>query len=108
MIEWSQDAVDLFKKYHKDNTELVDGFASFPSSHLSLVRKDGALDLYHGVLRGIDHKGEKILHDVDYDDYLEYIGEEVRSWSYMKFPFLKNIGMKKGWYRVGPLARLNT
>jgi NAD-reducing hydrogenase large subunit len=26
----------------------------------------------------------------------------------MKFPFLKAIGPEKGWYRVGPLARLNT
>lgn len=108
MIDWSLEALELFKNYHKDNRELVDGFAAFPSNHLSLVRKDGALDFYHGVLRGIDANGEKILHDVDYDDYLEYIGEEVRSWSYMKFPFLKSLGMKNGWYRVGPLARLNT
>jgi NAD-reducing hydrogenase large subunit len=26
----------------------------------------------------------------------------------MKFPYLKHIGKEKGWYRVGPLARLNT
>ena len=26
----------------------------------------------------------------------------------MKFPFLKSLGKEKGWYRVGPLARLNT
>lgn len=26
----------------------------------------------------------------------------------MKFPFLKSIGKEEGWYRVGPLARLNT
>ncbi len=108
MIDWSLEAIELFKNYHKEHRELVDSFATFPSNHLSLVRKDGALDLYHGVLRGIDAKGDKILHDVNYEEYLEYVGEEVRSWSYMKFPFLKSIGMKKGWYRVGPLARLNT
>jgi len=45
---------------------------------------------------------------VDYQDYLKYIGEEVKSWSYMKFPYLKSIGKEKGWYTVGPLARLNT
>jgi NAD-reducing hydrogenase large subunit len=108
MIDWSQEAIDLFKKYHEDHTGLVDSFAAFPSNHLSLVRKDGALDFYHGVLRAVDAEGKKILHDVNYDEYLSYIGEEVRSWSYMKFPFLKNLGMKSGWYRVGPLARLNT
>ena len=26
----------------------------------------------------------------------------------MKFPFLKQLGPEHGWYRVGPLARLNT
>jgi NAD-reducing hydrogenase large subunit len=45
---------------------------------------------------------------VDCQDYLTHIAEEVRSWSYMKFPFLKSIGPEDGWYRVGPLARLNT
>ena len=108
MIEWSIGALDFFKGYHKANKELVDNFASFPSSHLSLVRNDGAMDLYHGVLRAIDAEGNKILHDVDYQDYVDYIGEEVKSWSYMKFPFLKEYGRKKGWYRVGPLARMNT
>ena len=40
-------------------------------------------------------------------DYLDYIREEVRSWSYMKFPYIHSLGKEKGWYRVGPLARLN-
>ncbi len=31
-----------------------------------------------------------------------------RSWSYMKFPYLRALGKADGWYRVGPLARLNT
>ncbi len=108
MIEWSVAAVNFFKDYHKKNKDFIDSFAAFPSNHLSLVRKDGALDLYHGVLRAVDADGKKILNDVDYQDYLNYIGEEVRSWSYMKFPYLKSLGKKDGWYRVGPLARLNT
>jgi NAD-reducing hydrogenase large subunit len=33
--------------------------------------------------------------------------EDVRSWSYMKFPFVKTLGPEDGWYRVGPMARLN-
>lgn len=108
MIEWAQEAVDLFKSYHKDHRELIDGFAAFPTNHLSLVRKDGALDFYHGVLRAVDAEGKKVLNDVDYQDYLDYIGEDVKSWSYMKFPYIKPIGKEDGWYRVGPLARLNT
>lgn len=108
MIQWAYDAVQLFKDYYLNNKEFVDNFAYFPSNHFSLVRKDGALDLYHGVLRAVDTDGKRILHDVDYQEYDKYIEEEVRSWSYMKFPYLKHIGKENGWYRVGPLARLNT
>ena len=107
MIEWAQAALDLFKDFHSKHKDFIDKFATFPSSHMSLVRKDGALDIYHGVLRAIDEKGGKILHDVDYQDYLDYIAEEVKPWSYMKFPYIRSLGKKNGWYRVGPLARLN-
>ncbi|MGD0711966.1 MAG: Ni/Fe hydrogenase subunit alpha [Bacteroidales bacterium] len=108
MIEWALGALELFKGYHKQNQAFIDNFSVFPSNHLSLVRKDGALDLYHGVLRAVDKDGKKILNDVDYQEYYKYINEEVRSWSYMKFPFLTSIGKNDGWYTVGPLARLNT
>ncbi|MFO8130148.1 MAG: Ni/Fe hydrogenase subunit alpha [Bacteroidales bacterium] len=108
MIDWSQGALDFLKDYYKKNTDFIDNFAQFPSNHLSLVRKDGALDLYHGVIRAVDAEGNRILDDVDYQDYENHIEEEVRSWSYMKFPYIKKLGKEKGWYRVGPLARLNT
>ncbi len=108
MIDWADGALQFFKGYYMKNRDFVDGFAYFPSNHLSLVRKDGALDLYHGVLRAVDANGNKILDDVDYQDYYNYIEEEVKNWSYMKFPYLTHIGKEKGWYRVGPLARLNT
>lgn len=107
MIEWSQAALDFFHDYHGKNKAVIDDFIEFPSSSLSLIRKDGALDLYHGVLRARDSKGRMILHDVDYQDYLKYIDEEVKNWSYMKFPYLKEFGKEEGWYTVGPLARLN-
>ncbi len=108
MIQWSQAALDFFKGYHAQNKDYIDNFSVFPSSHLSLVRKDGAMDLYHGVIRAIDKDGKKILDDIDYQDYYKHIGEEVKSWSYMKFPYIRKIGMENGWYTVGPLARLNT
>ena len=65
------------------------------------------MDLYDGNMRAINKDGEKIFDGVDPQDYLEYIQEEVKPWSYMKFPFIRQLGPEKGWYRVGPLARLN-
>jgi len=108
MIEWSRSALKIAKDYTVESLERLAPFGSFDSNHLSVVREDGAMDFYHGRLRAIDAEGSKIFDGVDYADYVDYIAEEVRSWSYMKFPFLRSMGPETGWYRVGPLARINT
>jgi NAD-reducing hydrogenase large subunit len=108
MITWSNASIELFKNYYKEHKDFIDTFAAFPSNYLSLVRADGALDLYHGVLKAVDPNGATIFDQIDYQNYLDYIDEEVRSWTYMKFPYLKSLGKEKGWYTVGPLARLHT
>jgi NAD-reducing hydrogenase large subunit len=107
MMEWARGAVAIARDYILEHRELAEGFATFNSSHLSLVREDGALDLYHGNLRAIDASGNLIFDQVDYRNFNDYLMEEVRSWSYMKFPFIKQRGHLDGWYRVGPLSRLN-
>ena len=107
MMEWARGALKIAKDYTVENLEKLAPFGSFESSHLSLVREDGAMDLYDGNLRCIDAVGNKIIDQVSCQDYHKHILEEVRPWSYMKFPFLKEMGPEKGWYRVGPLARVN-
>jgi len=107
MVQWSIDGLELFKKVLHENLDYLVNFAAFDSNHLSLVRGDGCLDIYDGVLRAKAADGKIIFDQVQPKDYLEYIREEVRPWSYMKFPFIKSLGMEKGWYRVGPLARIN-
>lgn len=106
---WALEALAIARDYTLQNAELVAGFGSFPSNHMSLVRgSDGALDLYHGNLRCIDAAGATLFDGVDYRDYHKLLVEDVRSWSYMKFPFIRDMGADKGWYRVGPLSRMNT
>jgi len=107
MTDWARGALKIAKDYTIENLETVAPFGSFESNHVSLVREDGAMDLYHGNLRAIDAQGGKIFDQVNYQNYLDYIAEEVRDWSYMKFPFIKSLGSEDGWYRVGPLARVN-
>jgi NAD-reducing hydrogenase large subunit len=107
-VAWAKSAVAISKDYTVQNLAKLAPFGSFESNHLSLVRSDGAMDLYHGNLRAIDASGETIFDQVDYQRYVDFIAEEVRDWSYMKFPFIRSLGPDKGWYRVGPLARLNT
>ena len=108
MVEWARGALKIAKDYTAENLERLAPFGSFDSNHLGFVREgDGAMDLYHGRIRAVDAKGNRIIDDVDYANYLDYIAEEVKDWSYMKFPFIKSIGPEDGWYRVGPLARVN-
>ncbi len=106
MIQWSQDAVDIAKTLHAQNPALYDRFGAFRSNMLSLVRADGALDLYDGVIRARDASGALLFDGASDQGYLDLIEEEVKPWTYMKFPFLKSLGREHGWYRVGPLARL--
>ncbi len=106
MIEWAQDAVNIAKQLHAQNPALYDSFGSVPANMLSLVRADGALDLFDGVLRVRDAGGRIILDGASDQRYLDLIEEEVKPWTYMKFPYLRSLGAQLGWYRVGPLARI--
>lgn len=106
MIAWSQDAVDIAKQLHAQNPALYNSFGSFRSNMLSLVRADGAMDLYDGVIRARDASGAILFDGANDQGYLDLIEEEVKPWTYMKFPFLRSLGRDLGWYRVGPLARL--
>lgn len=108
ILEWARGAVKLARDYTQEHWKDLASFGAFPSNHLSLVREDGALDLYHGYLRAVDPDGNRIFDRVDYRNYHAYIAEEVKPWSYMKFPFIRSLRGERGWYRVGPLARLNT
>ena len=107
MLQWARKAVQIARDYTLDHLEELRDFGSFDSNHLALVDDNGELDLYGGRLRCIDSRGQKIFDHAEPDDYLDLIAEEVRDWSYMKFPFVRSLGPRDGWYRVGPLARMN-
>jgi NAD-reducing hydrogenase large subunit len=106
-VAWSQEAVALIRKMYAERKDFHNGFGYFRSAYLSLVRGDGALDLYHGGLRARNMHGEPIFDHADYASYWDHIFEETKPWSYMKFPYLRALGPEDGWYRVGPLARMN-
>ncbi|HJW26110.1 MAG TPA: Ni/Fe hydrogenase subunit alpha [Rhodocyclaceae bacterium] len=106
IISWARDAVHLIQTVHTQDPGLYNSFGIFRSNFMSLVGNDGDLDFYHGSLRARDDNGKLIFDGVDYQQYDRYIEEEVKSWSYMKFPYFKAIGKENGWYKVGPLARV--
>ena len=107
VVGWSQDAVALIKQIFFEQFSYHMAFASIDSNMLSMVAADGGFDIYHGGLRARDAAGKTIFDHVDYTGYEQFLREGVKSWSYMKFPFIESLGSEQGWYRVGPLARVN-
>ena len=106
ILGWCESAVTLARDLHLASAARFERFAAVPARTMSLVAPDGSMDLYDGVLRVRDAQGGIMTDGLAGERYLELIEEEVRSWSYMKFPYLKALGPQAGWYRVGPLARV--
>ena len=50
MIAWSRDAVRLVRRLFEQDLDTYRNFGTFDAHTLSLVRADGAMDLYHGGL----------------------------------------------------------
>lgn len=102
-------ALNLFKKLLDTQlTTEIDVFGKFNSLFMSLVAPNGDWEHYGGHLRFIDSDGKIVADGLSEDNYQDFLGEAVESWSYLKFPYYKPLGYPNGIYRVGPLARLNT
>lgn len=106
MISYIQEGISIAKDWIEKNKETVKEFGVFSSGYMGLVTEEGGLELYDGKVKLIDKDGN-LLELFDGANYLNYIGEHVEDWSYLKFPFYKKLGWPDGVYRVGPLARLN-
>jgi NAD-reducing hydrogenase large subunit len=96
----------IFKNWAEQNQRMMDEFAVFPSAYMGLVRSDGALELYQGQVRLVDPAGGQLA-EFDPRNYLDFIGEHVEPYTYLKFPFFNGRRWPDGSYRVGPLGRLN-
>jgi len=106
IVAWCRDAVHMMRDLFDAHLALFNEFGRFDAHSLCLVRADGAMDLYHGGLRARSRDGKALFDHFDYQRYWDAIAEDVKPWSYMKFPFLRALGPEDGWYRVGPLARV--
>lgn len=110
------DAINRFKHWLETYTKESQTFGNFPSLFMGLVGPNGEWETYDGSIRFVDSAGNILADHLDPTRYLEYIGEAVEPWSYLKFPYYRPLGypgqsdrcrIDSGMYRVGPLARLN-
>ncbi len=116
-VEFAKFGIKLFDDVVLKNKTYVDlilgDVYSLKTNYMGLVDKNNKVNFYDGDIRVVDTEGNEIVKFKD-SDYLNYIGEHVEEWSYLKFPYLKSIGWKglvdgkdSGIYRVAPLGRLN-
>ena len=82
-------------------------FGNFPSLFMGIVAPDGTWEHHGGRLRFTDSSGSIIADQIEVSRYQEFIGESVKTSSYLKSPYYLPLGFPDGMYRVGPLARLN-
>ena len=116
-VEFAKFSLGLFGDVVLKNKTYVDLIVGDVYKHetyyMGLVDANNKVNLYDGEIRVVTPTGEEFVKFAP-QDYTEHISEHVESWSYVKFPFLKNVGWKgfvdgeeSGVYRVAPLARLN-
>ncbi|TFH22060.1 Ni/Fe hydrogenase subunit alpha, partial [Candidatus Bathyarchaeota archaeon] len=99
--------LELYKSMLIEFSDEVENFGNFPSHYMGLVTSDGGLEHYDGKIRIVDQHGKVAAECIDPTKYSDYIGEAIEPYSFMKFPYFKQLGYPQGAYRVGPLARLN-
>jgi F420-non-reducing hydrogenase large subunit len=116
-VEFAQFALQLFDDVVLKNDEYVDLILSDAYSHrtyyMGQVDDDNRVNFYDGNVRVVDPAGREVARFAP-RAYTDYIREHVEPWSYITFPYLKDVGWKgfvdgvdSGVYRVAPLARLN-
>jgi len=116
-VEFAQFALQLFDDVVLKNKEYVDLILSDTYSHrtyyMGLVDDDNKVNFYEGKVRVVDPEGKEVA-KFDAREYADHIAEHIEPWSYISFPYLKDVGWKgfvdgteSGIYRVAPLARLN-
>lgn len=117
IVEFAQFALKLFDDIVLQNKEYVDVVTGdaykIVTHYMGLVDENNKVNFYDGDIRVVDPDGNEYA-KFKPQDYLQHISEHVEPWTYIKFPFLKNVGWKgfeegkdSGIYRVAPLARLN-
>jgi F420-non-reducing hydrogenase large subunit len=80
---------------------------------MGTVDANGHVNFYDGQVRVVDPSGKEFVTFAP-RDYLLHLAEHVEPYTYLKYPYLKQVGWKgfedgpaSGIYRATPLSRLN-
>jgi len=116
-IEFGQFSLKLFNDIVLGNKEYVDLILGDIYTHrtyyMGMVDENNHTNFYDGKVRVVGPDGKELVKYAP-QDYTKHIAEHVEPWTYLKFPYLKDVGWKgftdgkdSGVYCATPLSRLN-
>lgn len=116
-VDFALFSLQLFADVVLANQAYVDLIVSDAFTHytyyMGTVDENNHVNFYDGKIRVVDPEGKEFV-KYDAKDYADHISERVEPWTYLKFPYLKNVGWKgfvdgmdSGVYCATPLSRLN-
>ncbi len=116
-VEFGKFSIQVVNDIVLANQDYVDLITSDaytqPTYYMGLVDENNHVNFYDGKVRVVDPDGEEFCKYAP-REYTDHIAEHVEPWSYLKYPFLKNVGWKgfeagkdSGMYCATPLSRLN-
>ena len=117
MVEFGKFTLKLLHDVVLSNKEYVDLILNGPYYHetysMGLVDEKNRSNFYDGKVRVVDPEGKELCKYAP-SEYIQHIAERVEPWSYLKVPYLKQVGWKgfvdgkdSGVYMATPLSRLN-
>jgi F420-non-reducing hydrogenase large subunit len=116
-LEFAKFTLGVVDQVVLSNQAYVDMILSDTYTHrlysMGTVDENNKGNFYDGKIRVVDPDGKEFV-KFSPRDYLQVLAERVEPWTYLKFPFLKQVGWKglvegkdSGVYRATPLSRLN-
>jgi F420-non-reducing hydrogenase large subunit len=116
-VEFAMFSLQAFERLVLGNPEYVDLILSDIYTHhtyyMGMVDDKNQVNFYDGMIRVVDPEGCEFA-KYQARHYTRHVAEHVEPWTYLKFPYLKDLGWKgfvegkeSGVYCATPLSRLN-
>ena len=116
-LEVAKFSLEIFNDVVLSNQAYVDLIVSEAFTqetyYMGMVDENNHVNFYDGKVRVVDPSGKEFVKYAP-DEYLDVVAEHIEPWTYLKFPYLKDVGWKgftdgadSGLYQATPLSRLN-
>jgi F420-non-reducing hydrogenase large subunit len=116
-VAFARFSLKLFDELVLGNPEYVDlilgDIYTHRTHYIGLVDENNKVNFYDGRVSVVNPEGKRLGKYAPHE-YTDWIAERVEPWTYLKFPYLKQVGWKgfvdgndSGVYMATPLSRLN-